>query len=131
MRMKIDAQGATVSEGQEVISEARLTEFAAILGTTSGAETATLVPFFGPTVAGEKKFVEVLGLDLSRAMLAGVNYEWVRPFEAGETVAVNVFIDKVFDKGSNRFGVVVAEFRDQAQQLIQRQSSTFIERTAA
>lgn len=129
--MKLDAEGATVHEGQEVISEAGLAELAAALGTTSGAQTATLVPFFGPTVAGETRFVEVLGLDLSRAMLGGLNYEWVRPFRAGETVQVRIFIDKVFDKGSNRFGIVVAEFHDGARQLIQRQSSTFIERAAA
>jgi hypothetical protein len=129
--MKLDAEGATVHEGQEVISEARLTELAAALGTTSGAETATLVPYFGPTVAGETQFVDVLGLDLSRAMLGGLNYEWGRPFRAGETVAVKVYIEKVFDKGSNRFGIVVAEFHDDEQQLIQRQSATFIERAAA
>lgn len=129
--MKLDAEGATVHEGQEVISEARLAELAAALGTTSGAQTATLVPYFGPTVAGETRFVEVLGLDLSRAMLGGLTYEWARPFRAGETVQVKIFIDKVFDKGSNRFGVVVAEFHDAERQLIQRQSSTFIERAAA
>lgn len=129
--MKLDAEGAIVHEGQQVISEAGLAELAAALGTTSGAETATLVPLFGPTVAGETRFVEVLGLDLSRAMLGGLNYEWVRPFRAGETVAVKIFIDKVFEKGSNHFGVVVAEFHDAEQQLIQRQFSTFIERAAA
>lgn len=129
--MRLDAKGATVHEGEEVLSESRLAELAAALGTTSGAETATLVPYFGPTVAGEARFVEVLGLDLSRAMLGGLTYEWVRPFRAGETVAVKIFIDKVFDKGSNRFAVVVAEFHDVERQLIQRQSSTFIERAAA
>jgi acyl dehydratase len=129
--MKLDAKGATVHHGQVVVSAARLAELAAALGTTSGAQTATLVPFFGPTVAGETQFVDVLGLDLSRAMLGGLNYEWVRPFRAGETVDVKVFIDNVFDKGSNRFGVVVAEFHDTEQRLIQRQSSTFIERAAA
>lgn len=129
--MKLDAEGATVHEGQAVISEAVLAELAAVLGTTSGPETATLVPYFGPTVAGETRFVDVLGLDLSRAMLGGLTYEWVRPFRDGETVAVKVFIDRVFDKGSNRFGVVVAEFHDTDRHLIQRQSSTFIERAAA
>jgi hypothetical protein len=129
--MRLDAEGATVHEGQELLSEARLADLAAALGTTSGTETATLVPYFGPTVAGEARFVDVLGLDLSRAMLGGLNYEWVRPFRAGETVAVKIFIEKVFDKGSNRFAIVVAEFHDEERQLIQRQSSTFIERTAA
>lgn len=129
--MKLAAEGATVHEGEAVISEARLGDLARALGTPSGAETATLVPFFGPTVAGETRFVDVLELDLSRALLGGLSFEWTRPFRAGETVKVKVFIDKVFAKGSNCFGIVVAEFLDDENQIIQRQSSTFIERGVA
>jgi hypothetical protein len=129
--MRLDAQGATVHEGDLVVSDARLGDLARVLGTPSGRDTATLVPFFGPTVAGETQVVEVLDLDLSRALLGGLSFQWERPFRSGETVQVRVFVDRVFDKGNNRFGVVVAEFHDTGQQLIQRQSSTFIERTAA
>lgn len=128
--MKLDAAGATVHEGPMVVSEARTDQLAQALGTISGAHTATLVPFFGPTVAGETQFVDVLGLDLTRAMLGGLSYEWNRAFQPGETVEVKVFIDKVVDKGANRFGTVVAEFHGAEGALIQRQSSTFIERTA-
>ncbi len=129
--MKLEAQGATVHDGQEVISPARLDDLARALATSSAAETAALVPFFGPTVGGETHFVDVLGLDLSRALLGGLSYQWTRPFRSGETVGVKVFIEKVFDKGSNRFGIVVAEFSAGDGSLIQRQSSTFIERGAA
>lgn len=129
--MRLEASGAVVYDGKEVVSEARLASLASALGTRSGGDTAGLVPFFGPTVAGETHFVEVLDLDLSRALLGGLSYEWKRPFRAGETVAVKVFVEKVFDKGSNRFGLVVAEFTDQDGELVQRQSSTFIERGGA
>jgi acyl dehydratase len=129
--MKLEAQGATVHAGEVVVSDARLGDLITALGTASAEQTATLVPFFGPTVAGETQFVDVLDLDLNRALLGGLSFEWARPFRMGETVKVNVFIDKVFDKGSNRFGVVVAEFHDADQQLVQRQCSTFIERGAA
>ncbi|QSE87430.1 MaoC family dehydratase N-terminal domain-containing protein (plasmid) [Rhodococcus pseudokoreensis] len=129
--MKLDAEGKSVFAGQEVVSAARIDNLARALGSTSAAGTARLAPFFGPTVAGETQFVEVLGLDLSRALLGGLTYEWTRPFHRDETVNITVFIDKVFDKGSSRFGVVVAEFHDSDGDLIQRQSSTFIERKAA
>lgn len=129
--MKLEAEGAVVHEGREVIGAARLADLAMAFGTESAEQTARLVPFFGPTVAGETHFVEVLGLDLSRALLGGLKYEWRRPFTLGEEVAAKVFIEKVFDKGSNRFGIVVAEFSGADGQLIQRQSSTFIERSAS
>lgn len=129
--MKLEAEGTTVYRGEEVVNTHRLNGLASALRSASAEETARLVPFFGPTMAGETHFVDVLGLDLSRALLGGITYEWVRPFSDGETVQVQVVIDKVFDKGSNRFGVVVAEFSDGDGALIQRQSSTFIERGAA
>jgi hypothetical protein len=129
--VKLEAEGSTVYRGKEVVDTHRLNGLAWALGSASAEETARLVPFFGPTMAGETHFVDVLGLDLSRALLGGITYEWVRPFRDGETVESRVVIDKVFDKGSNRFGVVVAEFTDGDGALIQRQSSTFIERGAA
>lgn len=129
--MRADAAGAVVYEGEESASGERLRKLAEALGTSAGADTATLVPWFGPTVAGEQQFVEVLGLDLSKALLGGLSYSWERPFQPDETVAVKVFIDAVFDKGTNRFGVVVAEFKDKAGQLISRQSATFIESLGA
>jgi acyl dehydratase len=126
--MKLEAEGALVFEGEEVVTADRLAKLAAALGTESAAGTATLVPWFGPTVAGEQQFVEILGLDLSRALLGGLAYRFERPFVAEETVTVKVFVEKVFDKGSNRFGLVAAEFTDKAGVLVQRQSATFIER---
>lgn len=129
--MKLEAEGTTVYRGEEVVDTHRLNGLATALGSASAGETAHLVPFFGPTIAGETQFVDVLGLDLSRALLGGITYEWVRPFRDGEAVQAEVVIGKVFDRGSNRFGVVVAEFTDGDGALIQRQSSTFIERVVA
>jgi acyl dehydratase len=128
--VKLEAQGASVHRGAEVVSTQRLAGLAMALDSSSSAETAHLVPFFGPTIAGETHFVDVLGLDLSRALLGGLSYEWARPFHEGETVDVEVFVDKVFDKGDNRFGIVVTEFKDGHGALVQRQSATFIERGA-
>lgn len=129
--MKLEAEGQAVFDGQVQISEAKLDDLGRALGSASAAETSTLVPLFGPTVAGETQFVDVLGLDLAKALLGGLAYDWVRPFIVGEIVTTKVFIDKVFDKGTNRFGIVVAEFRDSSDALVQRQTATFIEAGAS
>lgn len=129
--MQEDAKGKTLVEDDLTVSAATLTALKRAIGTPSAAGTATLVPWFGATVGGESTVVDGLGLDLSRALLAGVEYEWERPFAAGETVHVRVCVDDVYRKGANQFGVVVAEFTGADGALVQRQSVTFIERGAA
>lgn len=125
------AKGSLLCEVREVVSTARLRALARAIGTESGEQTATLISFFGPTVAGEGTVVDGLGLDLSRALLGGVAYEWTRPFRPEEEVQVRVTVEDVYSRGRNQFGIVVAEFRDSADELIQRQTTTFVERQAA
>ena len=126
------AKGTVIHEGQEVVSSARLRALARAIGTPTGEQTATLVPFFGPTIGGEGTIVEGLGLDLSRALLGGLTYEWRRPFRSEETVTVRVSVGDVYTRGRNEFGIVVTEFLgDGGTELIQRQSTTFVERQAA
>jgi hypothetical protein len=125
--MKPDAAGVVIHQGEAIVSGARIRGVAQALASASGAETATLVPWFGPTVAGEQQFVTALGLDLTKALLGGLSYQWERPFQVEETVGVKVFVQSVTDKGTNRFGVVVSEFNDKSGRLIHRQSATFIE----
>jgi hypothetical protein len=128
--MNASAKGQTLIEVRQRVEPVKLAELAAAIGTDSGSETARLVPYFGPTVAGEQALVDLLGLDLSRALLAGQSYEWRRPLEPEETVAIRVFVEDVYDKGSNTFGVVAAEIRDDSGELVQQQRTTFIERSA-
>lgn len=126
--MRDSARGAVLAE-REVEVTARLTEgLTRAIGSESAGDTSRLVPFFGPTVGGEDIVVEGLGLDLSRALLGGLSYEWHRPFQIGEVVSVRVTVEDVFERGTNQFGVVVADFEDGSGALIQRQTATFIER---
>jgi hypothetical protein len=127
--MNPSAKGQTLIEVRQRVEPVKLAELAAAIGTDSGGETARLVPYFGPTIAGEQLLVDLLGLDLSRALLAGQSYEWRRPLEPGETVAIRVFIENVYEKGSNTFGVVATEIRDDSGELVQQQRTTFIERS--
>lgn len=113
------------------VEPVKLTELTNAIGTASAKETATLVPWFGPTLAGDARLVEVLDLDFSRALLAGHVYEWSRPFRPGEEVQARLVVDDVYTKGNNEFAVVKAEFRDAAGDIVQSQRTTFIERGAA
>lgn len=129
--MDVDAKGRTLAEADLAVTAELLGRLSGALGTGSAAHTATLVPSFAATVGGESTVVDGLGLDLSRALLGGLGYEWERPFRSGETVHVRVSVDDVFTKGANQFGVVVAEYTDSGGALVQRQSITFVERTAS
>ena len=127
--MRTDAAGTVLFDGDQVVDEDRLKKLADALDSDSSAQTALLVPFFGPTVGGEHTVVDPagLGLDLT-ALLVGVSYEWKRHFVANETTHVRVIVEQTYIKSSNTFGIVATEFTDQAGNVIQRQTATFIER---
>ncbi len=128
--MNPSSKGRTVVDVTREVTSAHLRDVASAIGTESATETARLVPWFGPTAEGEQRLLDVLELDLSRALLAGQSYTWTRPFQAGETVSLKVVIDDVYDKGSNTFGIVKTEIRDAGGDLVQEQRTTFIERGA-
>ncbi|MCU1455174.1 MAG: hypothetical protein JWN46_3320 [Acidimicrobiales bacterium] len=128
--MKLDAKGTTIHEDSLTVELKQLEALGAAIGTPSAAETAGLVTWFGATVGGDAPLVKALDMDLSRALLTGQGYQWRRPFEVGEDVSVRVMVDDVYEKNGNQFAVVLAEFRDAGGELIQAQTTTFIERGA-
>jgi hypothetical protein len=131
--VRIDAKGAVLFEGEQVVSAEKLANLSAAIGGDGGPGTAAVVPFFGPTVGGEVTVTDPdgLALDLSKALLAGLSYDWSRPFDTDERVHVRVVVEDVQAKGRNVFGVVAAEFTDAGGTLVHRQTATFIERGAA
>ncbi|MCF7550893.1 MaoC family dehydratase N-terminal domain-containing protein [Pseudonocardia sp. WMMC193] len=126
--MDESAKGRTLVEVDLTLTPEVLGRLTAALGGASGRGTETLVPSFAATVGGESTVVDGLGLDLSRALLGGLGYEWARPFTPGETVHVRVVVEDVYSKGANQFGVVGAEYTAADGALVQRQSITFVER---
>lgn len=126
--MDTSAKGRVVVEVSRELTVGHLEAVASAIDTPTALDTARLVPWFGPTVAGDGRLVESLGLDLSRALLAGQAYRWSRPFRQGETVSIKVVVDDVYEKGANTFGVVKTEMRDGSGALVQEQRTTFIER---
>ena len=129
--MKESMKGQTLFEVERTIDELKLDELTTALATESAPETATLVPFFGPTIPGELLFVERLEMDLSRALLGGISYQWERPFRPGEKVSVKVFVEDLYEKSNLQFAIVTSEFRDADDAVIQVHKATFIEQGAS
>lgn len=130
--MDTSVKGLVLAETTRQVDPLKLEELATALATATASETARLVPYFGPTmVGGEQPFVDKLGLDFSRALLGGIDYEWVRPFEAGETISAHVFVEEAYEKANKVFVVVTTEFTEPTGSLIHRQRATFIERGTA
>ena len=128
--MDTTLKGETLFAVTRTVDAGKLDELAQALDSPTGAATAGLHLFFAPTLEGEELVRDRLDLDLTRALMAGIAYEWQRPFTAGETVDVRLFVEDMYQKGESTFAVVTAEFTDTAGGLIQRQRVTFIERGA-
>ena len=128
--MNPSLKGQTLLHITRPVDPGKLDEVAVALDSATGCETARLVLFFGPSLQGEGYVVERLQIDTARALLAGIGYEWTRPFAPGETVDVQMLVEDIYEKGSNQFAVVATEFRDSDGGLIQRQRATFVERSA-
>ncbi|NBQ76549.1 MAG: hypothetical protein EBU14_14575, partial [Acetobacteraceae bacterium] len=71
-----------------------------------------------------------LGLNLSRALLAGHELEFERPFEPDEPVEVELILAEYSEKNGMQVGTIESKFCTPEGQLIQRQKTTFIERMA-
>lgn len=106
----------------------KLDELEAALGTSTAAQTARLLPFFGPTVAGEAAFVKALGLRLERALLGGHAVAFQRPFIPDEVVEVEMRLADYSEKNSMQFGTIETRFTTPMGEEVQVQTTTFIER---
>ena len=126
--MDLASKGRVVHEADLRVEPIKVDELAAAIGTPTAADTASLVHWFGATIGGDARLVEALGMDLSRALLSGHRYDWVRPFRTGEAIHARLVVEDVFEKGTNHVAIVAAEFLDDTGRLVQRQHTTFIER---
>jgi len=129
--MNLDRLGETLVDTTLTLSEDQLQGIETALASTSGAATARLVPFFGPTAAGQDSVIGPLGMDLERTLQGGQSYEWHRAFEPGEQVHVTVIVEDVIDKENIQLATVLSEYRGSHGDLIQRQRTVFVERKTA
>ncbi|WP_151448238.1 FAS1-like dehydratase domain-containing protein [Lacisediminimonas profundi] len=124
-----DKKGQVLLRTRTRAHAVKIAEMEAMLGTPSASETARLVPFFGPTVAGEAAFVKALGLRLERALLGGHAIEFQRPFVPDELLDVELRLADYSEKNGMQFGTIETRFVTPMGEEIQVQTTTFIERT--
>lgn len=126
--MNLDTKGQVLVETELVVDPERLALLADAIGTETAGQTAAMVPFFGPTAAGQDSVVAPLDMDLRRALQGGQSYEWHRAFVPGETVKLTVTVEDIIDKTSIQLATVLSEYRGADGELIQRQRTVFVER---
>ncbi|MGF1597126.1 MAG: MaoC family dehydratase N-terminal domain-containing protein [Acidimicrobiales bacterium] len=129
--MNLDTKGQVLVETELVVEPALLALLADAIGTETAAQTAAMVPFFGPTAAGQDSVVAPLDMDLRRVLQGGQSYEWHRAFVPGETVKLTVSVEDIIDKTSLQLATVLSEYRGADGELIQRQRTVFVERQTA
>lgn len=126
--MNAEMKGKTLIALRTRAHAVKIDELASLLGTPSAAVTARVLPFFGPTVAGEAAFVEALGLRLDRALLGSHEVEFDRPFVPDEPLDVQMVLADVSEKNGMQFGTIETRFLTPRGEEIQVQRTTFIER---
>lgn len=129
--MNLDSKGQVLVDTELVVDPDRLALLADAIGTKTAAQTALLVPFFGPTAAGQDSVVAPLDMDLRRALQGGQSYEWHRAFVPDERVRVTISVEDIIDKGPLQLATVLSEYRANDGELIQRQRTVFVERSEA
>lgn len=126
--MRKDLQGKMLLSAEVRAHAVKLGEIEALLASDTGAKAARIGLFFGPSVAGYRAFVDAVGLDLNRALLAGHEIAWNRPFAPDEKVRAELYLTDITEKNGAEIGVVEARFIAENGETIQTQRTTFIER---
>ncbi len=126
--MKGELKGEVLLKAQVRAHTVKMDEIAALLDTETGRETARIGLFFGPTLLGYQRFVAAIGLDLGRALLAGHEIEWTRPFVPDEPIEAELRLADHTLKNGSEIGTVETRFSTPSGELVQTQRTTFIER---
>lgn len=126
--MRKDLQGKLLLSAEVCAHAVKLAEIEALLATETSVQAARIGLFFGPSVAGYRAFVDAIGLDLNRALLAGHEISWSRPFVPDERIRAELYLTDLTEKNGAEFGVVEARFIAENGETIQTQRTTFIER---
>lgn len=126
--MRKELQGKLLLSANVRAHSVKLDEIEALLESESASKAARIGLFFGPSVAGYRAFVDAIGLDLNRALLAGHEIAWNRYFEPDEHVRAELYLTDFTEKNGAEIGVVEARFFAENGEVIQTQRTTFIER---
>jgi N-terminal half of MaoC dehydratase len=124
------AEGTRYPSVDFVVEPARVAAFRDVFGQVTGVPPTFL------TVAEFTVFPQViadpaLGLDFSRVLHGGQEYELVRPLREGERLTVEARIDSIRVRAGTGFLVIAMDVLDDTGELVARARSTMIERAAA
>jgi hypothetical protein len=128
--VKPGAEGTRYPDVEFVVAPERVAAFRDVFGQAQGVPPTflTAAEFTAlPQVVGDPE----LGLDFSRVLHGGQEYELMRPPREGETLTVRARIDSIRIRGGTGFLVIAMEMLDRDGELVARSRSTMIERAAA
>ena len=122
-----EAAGTTYPDVEFVVEPARVAAFREVFGQPSGVPptflTAAEFAVFPRVIADP-----ALGLDFSRVLHGGQEYEVLRPLREGETLTIRMRIDSIRVRAGRGFLVIAMELFDEAGEPVARTRSTMIER---
>jgi len=123
------AEGTRYPDVGFVVEPSRVAAFRDVFGQRTGVPptflTAAEFTVF-PQVIGDP----ALGLDFSRVLHGGQEYELERPLREGETLTVRARIDSVRVRAGTGFLVIAMDLFDEAGEPVAHTRSTMIERSA-
>ena len=124
-----EAEGTVYPDVEFVVDTARVAAFRGVFGQSVGVPPTFL------TAAEFTAFPRViddpaLGLDFTRVLHGGQEYELVRPLREGETLTVRPRIDSIRVRAGTGFLVIAMDVFDDAGEPVARTRSTMIERSA-
>lgn len=124
------AEGTRYPDVGFVVDPARVAAFREVFGQGDGVPptfltAAEFVVF--PRVIGDP----ALGLDSSRVLHGGQDYEVHRPLREGETLTVRARIESIRTRGGTGFVVIAMDLFDGAEALVATTRTTLIERAAS
>jgi acyl dehydratase len=110
------------------VDPGRVARFASAVGEDGSFVPPTFVT--APEILGLAQVVEDpdLGLDFTRVVHGGQEYEWRRPLAASETLSARPRIAEIRVKGGYEFLTVETEMRDDSGELVVLARNTMIVR---
>jgi N-terminal half of MaoC dehydratase len=127
--VNVEAEGTRYPDVTFVVEPARVSAFRDVFGLADGVPptflTAAEFTVF-PQVIGDP----ALGLDFSRVLHGGQEYELHRPLREGETLTVRARIDSVRVRSGTGFLVIAMDLADAEGHHVASARSTMIERSA-
>jgi hypothetical protein len=128
--MNAAVAGKVYPDAPFTVEPGRVAAFRAVFDQPSGVPP-TFVTAAEFTVIPDIVADPELGLDFSRVLHGSQEYEFERPLEEGETLAIRTRIESIREMGGNGFLVLVTSLVEPGGDIVCTARSTLIERAAS